>query len=83
MGEGRFPGGCAVESPPEGGGPAERGYMTETAKLLGVWKVDRQLAGLTGRLRTAERFLEQQQAQLDDLNRQREQAESQRKKLAA
>lgn len=57
--------------------------MTETAKLLGVWKVDRQLAGLTGRLKTAERFLEQQQAQLDDLSRQREQAEGQRKHLAA
>lgn len=57
--------------------------MTETAKLLSVWKVDRQLAGLTGRLKTAERFLEQQQAQLDALTRERDQAESQRKHLAA
>lgn len=57
--------------------------MTETAKLVSVWKVDRQLAGLTGRLKTAERFLEQQQRQLDELSRQRQQMEIQRKRFAA
>ncbi len=41
--------------------------MDVTAKLLKVYQVDRQLAGLEGRLRKAERFLGEQSRQLEAL----------------
>ncbi len=44
--------------------------MDVTAKLLKVYQVDRQLAGLEGRLRKAERFLSEQSRQLEALAKQ-------------
>ncbi|MCC6659971.1 MAG: hypothetical protein IT437_03700 [Phycisphaerales bacterium] len=41
--------------------------MSVTEKLLRVFRVDEQLQGLTGRLRAAERFLEEQNRQLREL----------------
>jgi uncharacterized protein len=42
--------------------------MTVTDKLLRVYRVDRQIDGLKGRLRVAERFLNEQLRTLDDLS---------------
>jgi len=57
--------------------------MTETAKLLRLFRVDQQLGGLQGRLRSAERFLETQERALGELNTQRESLVAQLRQLKA
>jgi len=57
--------------------------MSETAKLLKVFLVDKQLSGLTARLRAAERFLGEQTSQLSSLEASKQTIESQLKHLGA
>ena len=57
--------------------------MSETAKLLKVFLVDKQLSGLTARLRAAERFLGEQTTQLGVLETRKQTIESQLKHLGA
>ncbi|MBX3367178.1 MAG: hypothetical protein KF912_07660 [Phycisphaeraceae bacterium] len=57
--------------------------MSETAKLLRVFLVDKQLSGLTSRLRAAERFLGEQEKQLTQLGSRKSTIEAQIKQLAA
>jgi predicted nucleic acid-binding Zn-ribbon protein len=55
--------------------------MSETAKLLKVFLIDKQLSGLTSRLRAAERFLTEQEQQISQLDTRKRTAESQIKQL--
>ncbi|MEL6497671.1 MAG: hypothetical protein AAF937_05460 [Planctomycetota bacterium] len=57
--------------------------MSQIDKLLAVYKIERQLRGLQSRLRTAERFLQEQERQLSGLGSQRESLESQLRQLEA
>lgn len=57
--------------------------MSETAKLLKVFLVDKQLSGLTARLRAAERFLGEQTSQLGQLESRKQTIELQLKQLGA
>jgi len=59
--------------------------MTETDRLLRVFKVDNSIDGLQGRLRAAERFLAEQERQLDAIDQQYKanQAELKKAKAAA
>ncbi len=57
--------------------------MDVTSKLLRVFQVDRQLAGLEGRLRKAERFLAEQSRQLTEIETQIESIDSQVRQLKA
>ncbi len=57
--------------------------MSQIEKLLAVYKIERQLRGLQSRLRTAERFLQEQERQLTGLGSQRESLESQLRQLEA
>ena len=57
--------------------------MNVTSKLLRVFQVDRQLAGLEGRLHKAERFLAEQSRQLTDLDAQIESIDAQVRQLKA
>lgn len=57
--------------------------MNVTAKLLRVFQVDRQLSGLEGRLRKAERFLAEQTHQFGVLSEQIEAIEGQIRQLKA
>lgn len=57
--------------------------MSETAKLLKVFLVDKQLGGLTARLRAAERFLGEQDQQLSQLDARKQAIEGQLRQLGA
>lgn len=57
--------------------------MSQIDKLLAVYKIERQLRGLQSRLRTAERFLQEQERQLVGIGSQRESLESQLRQLEA
>lgn len=57
--------------------------MTETAKLLRLYRVDQQLRGLRTRLDAAEKFLAEQERQLRDLQQRQAQTASELKKLKA
>lgn len=57
--------------------------MSETAKLLRVFLVDKQLSGLTARLKAAERFFGEQEKQLTQLDSKKGTTESQLKQLGA
>lgn len=56
---------------------------TTTARLLRVFRVDEQLKGLESRLRAAERFLKDQDGQLDQIGRKHLTLESQLRQLRA
>lgn len=57
--------------------------MTVTERLLRVFRVDRQIDGLRSRLRAAERFLEQQNQQIEQIGQRRAALESQLRQLTA
>lgn len=57
--------------------------MTVTEKLLRVYRVDRKIDGLRSRLRAAERFLGQQNEQIEHLGRRSTAIESQLRQLKA
>lgn len=57
--------------------------MSVTKQLLELFRVDKQLRGLTSRLEAAERFHNQQATQLADLEKQRTSLESQLRQLKA
>lgn len=57
--------------------------MSQIDKLLAVYKIERQLRGLQSRLRTAERFLQDQERQLTGIGSQRESLGSQLRQLEA
>lgn len=57
--------------------------MNITATLLRVYRVDRQLIGLQGRLKGAQRFLDEQSKQLESFETKRGQAEKQLLQLKA
>jgi uncharacterized protein len=57
--------------------------MSVTEKLLRVFRVDQQLSGLQSRLRAAERFLEEQTRQLQQIDAKRETINGQLKHLQA
>jgi len=57
--------------------------MDITSRLLRVYQLDRQLAGLQSRLRTAERFLDEQTGQLKALDAKRAAVALQSKQIAA
>jgi predicted nucleic acid-binding Zn-ribbon protein len=57
--------------------------MSETEKLLAVFRIERQLRGLQTRLRSAERFLDDQERQLGEMGRRRVSLESQLRQLEA
>lgn len=57
--------------------------MNVTAKLVRVFKVDRQLRGLQSRLDTAERFLAQQSKLLNEINAKHDTAKAQLRQVAA
>ena len=57
--------------------------MTVTERLLRVFRVDRQIDGLRSRLRAAERFLEQQNQQIEQIGQRRAALESQLRQLMA
>lgn len=57
--------------------------MSVNAKLLAVFQIERQIQGLSTRLRAAERFLTEQTRQVDELTTKLTSLESQKKQLAA
>ncbi|MFN0132571.1 MAG: zinc ribbon domain-containing protein [Phycisphaerales bacterium] len=57
--------------------------MSVTERLLRVFRVDQQLSGLQTRLRAAERFLDEQSKQLDQIKSKRDAITSQLKQLQA
>jgi uncharacterized protein len=57
--------------------------MRLTDKLLRVYRVDRQLAGLQSRLKSAERFLQDQTSQIDTVESRRQSLEKQHKQTRA
>lgn len=57
--------------------------MTTTARLLRVYRVDEQLKGLESRLRSAERFLKDQDGQITQIDTKRKSLESQLRLLKA
>lgn len=57
--------------------------MSVTQQLLDLFKVDKQLRGLRSRLEAAERFLNQQSAQLAEMEKQRVVLDAQHKQLRA
>ena len=57
--------------------------MSVTEKLLRLYKVDRQLRGLKSRINQAQRYLDAQQRQLDEIARKRESMQSQLRQLDA
>ena len=57
--------------------------MNQTEKLLAVFRIERQLRGLQGRLVAAERFLGEQESQLSTLSAHRESLESQLRQCEA
>ncbi len=57
--------------------------MTVTERLLRVFRVDRQIDGLRSRLRAAERFLAQQNHQIEQIEQRRASLESQLRQLQA
>ncbi len=57
--------------------------MTVTERLLRVFRVDREIEGLRSRLRAAERFLEQQNRQIVQIEQRRAALESQLRQLQA
>lgn len=57
--------------------------MTATAKLLRLFRVDQQIGGLDGRLRSAQRFLDAQSKALNELNARRASLAAQLRQLTA
>lgn len=57
--------------------------MRLTDKLLRVYRVDRQLDGLQSRLKTAERFLQDQTSQIDTVESRRQSLEKQHRQMRA
>lgn len=57
--------------------------MTETAKLLRLFRVDKQLRGLEGRLKVAERFLSEQDRLLEEAKTKKQSIEAQLRQLNA
>lgn len=57
--------------------------MRLTDKLLSVYRVDRQLAGLQSRLKSAERFLQDQTSQIETVESRRQTLEKQQKQAKA
>lgn len=57
--------------------------MGATSKLLALYRVDQQLTGLKSRLKSAERYLKQQDAQLADIDARHDAVRSQLRQLEA
>jgi predicted nucleic acid-binding Zn-ribbon protein len=57
--------------------------MSLNENLLKLFRIDSQVRGLRGRLESAQRYLDGQQARLDELNRQRNELESRHRQLQA